>query len=52
MSTVENIFERPTEGHGDADMKKVITDVKAKLFGLNVALQDANQAKKHQSLYD
>ena len=34
-----------------ADMQRAITDVKAKRFDLNVALHDANQAKKHQSLY-
>jgi len=32
-------------------MQRAITDVKAKRFDLNVALHDANQAKKHQSLY-
>jgi len=32
----------------DADTQKAITE----RFGLNVALQDANQAKKHQSSYN
>jgi len=31
-------------------MQKAITDVKAKRFGLNVAFQDANKAKKPKSL--
>jgi len=34
-----------------ADRQKVIFDVEAKRFLVNVALQDANQAKKHQSWY-
>jgi len=33
-------------------MQKAITDVKAKRFGLNVALLEVNQVKKHQSFHN
>jgi len=52
MLTVENTYKKAIRDMGGCRHAKAITDIIAKRFGLNVAFQDANKAKKHESLYN